>query len=201
MSYQYGVVVYKVDGSMAIDPNKCSHLDSSMMESMINSIALQQNNQVDVYAWRIYSDTDGETYTRLSNGDDFTADLDGQGNINSLDFSIEDSRKIVKLSTNVDRNRIEAFPDGTYEPLNIIVQAYENDGVTINNNYNGTVEVLVSNPSGKEVHVEATLTNGFLETPFVPRHTGVYKVREVIKNGAKIGNMLEIDVYIKAVSV
>jgi len=150
--------------------------------------------------YAIYRTDSQLIYNRLYNGDDFTGDLDGQGNVNSLDFSIEDNRLWVRLSTNKAGDKIEGYADGTYEPINIIAQCLNPDK-TANNTYNGSAEVVVKNPNGNTRYVECTFTNGKLTAHFVPRKSGIYEIHQVEKNGAKLEDPLKIKVYHKAVSI
>jgi hypothetical protein len=154
---------------------------------------------VDDYS--MYRTDDIDIANRLKNDDDFTAVMDGQGNITSLDFSIEDNRLLVGLSTNREGDKIRALPNDTYDPINIIVQVYEPDGETLNTTYNGTVDVIVVNPNRQKRYIEAVITNGTLTTAFVPHHSGIYEISEIIKNGTKLKNKLCIKVYHEAVSI
>tara|TARA_Y100000310_G_C20692047_1_gene822950 strand:+ start:23 stop:616 length:594 start_codon:yes stop_codon:yes gene_type:complete len=151
--------------------------------------------------YAIYRTNDTVISERLRVDDDFIAIIDGQGNISSLDFSIEDNRLLVELSTDKAGDKIRALPDGTYDPINIIVQLYEPDGETLNTTYNGIIEVIVINPNKQKRYVEAAVTNGTLTTPFVPRHLGIYEIKEIVKNGTKLKAPLSIKVYHEAVSV
>lgn len=118
-----------------------------------------------------YQTTDSTIHSRVSNGDEFVGTI-SNGVVTGLDFTPEDSKGWVRVSTDIDR--INLADDGSVSaPVNVTVDILDS-AKNLDTNYNGVVTLCALTPKSVMVCIDVTIISGTKTFPFTPKSHGPY---------------------------
>ena len=139
--------------------------ESTFLQKAVNSHGGAQSDYL------AYKTTDSVIHGRVSNGDEFVGIISG-GVVTGLDFTAEDSKGWIRVSSDVDR--IALADNGTVvSPVQVTVEVLDS-AKTLDTAYNGVVTLCALTPKNVVVCIDVTIVNGTKTFPFTPRSHGPY---------------------------
>lgn len=170
--------------------------DSSILE---DTVSAKGGSSSDYYVYHV---TDEDIIERLFNADDCVCTLNDDSEVTGIDFSTEDAKGWLSISTDVTGDRVRRYLDGSCDEINIIAEVLLADGETRDTSFNGTLTIVTLSPNGKEVEIDADFTSGYHTERFYPADFGTYSIpKDTIrtKDGSvRVQNQVFITAYYKA---
>ncbi len=150
----------------------------------------------------IFRTTDDAVRSRLHCYDEFEGTIVG-GIVTGLDFSLEDAKQKVGITTDVAGDRVRRYVDGTFDTINVTVTIYNSDN-SVDTTFNDTKTFNILNTENKVIPSEISFTNGAATFQFKPAHFGYYTFpAEIVRTGEneefRVKSRVRIQVYYKAV--